>query len=235
MADVDLVRAVTRALSALQVALKSAPAAITGELVEIWTAVLERAGMTAADVERAAGIVASRSVFFPAPTEFVQAVYPPVNEDLEADRAWSVVRTAVRDLGGGASLSTSDVAGDGAALWALSQFGWERLCRELGDDNQAILRAEFLRWYRLGRADHAKADYIVGRLEVENRLAGYELTPARCGRPDWRALPASALASRGGSARDGLAPLPKALPAGGEEALAPVGAALAAGEGEGAE
>jgi hypothetical protein len=187
-----MVQAVIRALTLMKCALANPPADISSDLIHIWTVTLANADLTPEDVERATTMVVSRETFFPAPVTFIRAIRPPINEDLAADAAWMTARACVQRLGSYKSVALEDCGGDRACLWAIQQMNWVRLCEELADDNQAILRAEFVRWYRLARDRRLGADYVPGRLELENRarlsLVG-DLTPAMCGRPDWTALP----------------------------------------------
>jgi hypothetical protein len=191
----ELTDAVSKALNLMARLLANAPV-VDAQLIEMWTVVLEARGITAADVARAAGIVAGQERFFPQPSVFIDAVRPTGDEDAALELGWVRVLECVRRFGGYSSLNAADVDGDTAALWAVDRMGWVRLCSELGDDNRSLFRAEFVRFYRLARQERAACAYVAGRLELENAarrsLIG-ELTPAMCGRPDWEsreALPA---------------------------------------------
>lgn len=169
------------------------PRPLTAELVHAWVLVLRAAGIRAAEVEPGVSRLLQTATFFPTPADLLRHLRPPEDREAAEELAWQHALTAVRRRGAAASLVPTDLAGDATALWALSRVGWERLCRELNEENRAIWRAEFIRLYRAGRQTHARLEYLPGGLEQQNRRAGQDLLPAHCGRPDWTHLPAAAL------------------------------------------
>lgn len=183
--------AVRRALVLMEGTLAN-PRALTPELLRTWVLVLHTAGVTAAEIEPGVGRLLQTATFFPTPADFLKALRPPEDRESGEELAWQRVLTAVRARGGIASLTAADLGDDAAALWALSRVGWERLCRELDEEHRAIWRAEFVRVYRVARQTAAALAYLPGAFETQNLRAGRDLTPALCGRPDWRALPAGA-------------------------------------------
>lgn len=182
---------VTKALSLMEMTLANPPA-LGPQLTSIWATVLERNGLTPADVMRATERVIATERFFPQPAVFIEAIRPKASDDILAEAAWQRVRDCLRDYGANASLTAADMANDGAALWATERVGWERL-GEMDDDNRAIIRADFVRLYRVARADGMTLDYLPGRMEKQNAGGKYDLTPALVGRPDWTQLPAHRL------------------------------------------
>jgi hypothetical protein len=183
--------AVSKALILMTRTLANAPK-VDRELVEIWALLLGNAGLTPEEIQRAAGIVAVRETFFPQPVKFIEAIRPPGNEDAALEWGWQLALECVRDRGGYASITAADVGDDPRVLWAIERMGWVRLCAELADDNRSILRAEFIRLFRLAREQRQECQYVAGILELDNErhisLVG-PVTPAMCGRPDWTALP----------------------------------------------
>lgn len=175
---------------ALMAEVLAAPREITGALILAWAAVLREAGVAAEDVRPAALRLLGTARFFPSPAEFLEVLRPKEDAAALEELGWQRTLSAVRELGGFASITAEDLHGDGAALWVLSRMGWERLCRELDEENRAIWRAEFVRLYRLAQIVKARAEYLVGGAERENVCRGRDLTPELVGRPDWKALPA---------------------------------------------
>lgn len=162
------------------------PPTIDGELIALWSAVLTAARLTPEEVKRAALDVIATREFFPQPKHFIEAIRPPMNFDVAVEGAWQRALDCVRRYGGNASLRSADVDGDGKVLWALDRMGWVRTCREMGEDNRAIFRAEFVRLYRLAQQEGSALDHVAGGMEIENAARrGEGLNAVLCGRPDW--------------------------------------------------
>jgi hypothetical protein len=190
----ELNTAVTQALSAMRRTLANGPDELDAELIRIWVSVVELAGLTPAEVRAAAGEILLTERFFPQPAVFIEKVRPKANQDAAVEAAWLRVVGCVSRYGSYASLKAEDLAGDRAALWALDRMGWIRLCETLEDENRAILRAEFVRFYAVARQEKAGLDYLAGRCEIENTARTPRpgpLTPEQCGRPDRSELPAA--------------------------------------------
>lgn len=136
--------------------------------------------------------VLKQEKFFPTVAQFIAVARPPDDEAALDEIGWQRVLQCVRGIGGFGSLCAADLDGDRCALWAISRMGWSRLCRELGDENRSIWRAEFVRLYRVGRRCAAVCDYVAGGFELEN-ARNRDLTPELVGRPDWPALPSRQL------------------------------------------
>lgn len=213
-----MIEAVARSLSLMEMTLANAPV-LSGQLIQVWAAVLEAQGFTPEETERAAGLVIAREKFFPQPAVFIEATRPPVNEDTQAEGAWQQVRECARRFGSYASLTAADLNGDGAALWAVDRLEWERV-GEVEEDERKFLRAEFIRLYRLAREERKELAYLPGRFERENGANGRELTPALCGRPDWKERPALGAVAAEEVPRE-LAGVGKALPAARPQGEAP--------------
>jgi hypothetical protein len=186
--DEELEEQVAEALLVMA-ALLANPKPVTPRLVLGWAAVLKAAGVQPEEVPPTVERLIQTEKFFPTPADFLKLVRPPEDWDAAAELAWQRALTCVRAYGGNASLTAADLEGDGAALWALSRVGWDRLCRELDEENRAIWRAEFVRVYRLGTLHGARLAYLPGLQERHNDAAGRDLTPELCGRPDWTELP----------------------------------------------
>lgn len=173
------------------------PRKITPPVLEAWVAVLRGAGLSPAEVRAAATSILATERFFPEPAVFIEKARPQVDADTLAENAWVQVRRCLREFGSYASLTAADFNGDAAALWAVGQIGLEEL-GEMDDRDRSIRRAEFVRYYRLARDQHYALQHLAGRFERENRAKihllpperEYRLSPAMCGRPDWRETPA---------------------------------------------
>ena len=186
--DRALVEPVTSALSAFAAFLAN-PKEITPSFIQGWVTVLRYAGVQPEEIEPAAARLLATQTFFPTPADFIKILRPPEDQDAKGEIAWQLVVRCVDAYGSYGSLTAADLAGDGAALWALSRIGWERLCERLDEDNRAIFRAEFVRTYRVAVLTEARLDYLPGSHERLNDAAGRLLTPDLCGRPDWPELP----------------------------------------------
>lgn len=166
------------------------PKPVTAQLVEGWVLVLQEYGVRAEQVPSAVGRLLQTQTFFPTPADFIKAVDPPENREAAEELAWQRTLTCLRRFGGSASLCSADFAGDATALWVVERIGFERMARELSEENRAIWRAEFVRLFRAGRTTNARTEYLPGSYERENLARGYAATPRTVGRPDWPALPA---------------------------------------------
>lgn len=179
--------AVTQALT-LMAEVMANPKEITPQLVKAWVLVLRHAEIAPEEIEPAVGRMLSSGTFFPTPADFLKMLRPAEDREASEELAWQSILTTVRRFGARASLTATDL-GDATALWALERIGFDRLCRELTEENRAIWRAEFMRLYRAGKSTNAGLEYLPGWFERENLANGHDLTPILAGRPDWKALP----------------------------------------------
>lgn len=190
----EYLEAVTRILTLFASALAN-PKPLTETLVSVWVLVISREGVPAGDLQSVAARICADQTYFPAPADFLKAWRPVEDGDTAAERAWTQVLQAIRTAGRWGSLSVSqDFGGDRAALWALKEVGWERLCDQMEEDEKSRLtfRAEFIRCYKVARQQKAGLSYLVGECERLNRgrFEGQEMdVPMLCGRSDWKALP----------------------------------------------
>jgi len=201
---------VARAL-ALMAEVMANPKPVTPNLVKAWVLVLRQAGVTVEEVEPTVGRIMSAQTFFPSPADFLKLVHPPEDKEAAEELAWQRVLTCLRQHGGRASLVAADLGNDAGALWALSRVGFDRMGRELSEENRSIWRADFVRLYRTGRATNARLEYLPGTWERENLARGYDLTPRLAGRPDWKQLPAEREALQALPEGEGLQPVQRAL------------------------
>jgi hypothetical protein len=177
----ELERAIQEALLLMAEVLAN-PKPVNVTLIRAWTAVLGSQGLSPDEVRAAAHRVLAEEEFFPTPATFLKRVRPQADTDALVEIAWQRVLTAVRRLGAPASLCAADFGGDTKVLWALSRMGWDRLCRELTEENRAIWRAEFARVYNAARLAEP-VHYLPGLMERQNvALGAADLTPALVGR-----------------------------------------------------
>jgi hypothetical protein len=155
-------------------------------LVRAWTAVLGSQGLSPDEVRATAHRVMAEEEFFPAPATFLKYARPKADTEALIELAWQRVLSAVRHVGRYGSLAAADFRGDTQALWAISRMGWDRVCRELTEDNRAIWRAEFARVYNAARLAEP-VYYLTGEHERQNLSEGRELTPELIGRKGWPA------------------------------------------------
>lgn len=165
------------------------PKKLSATIIEAWVSVMRSQDVTPDQVRQAALRLIGTEKFFPTPSDFVKLLRPVEDRDAAEEIAWQRTLGAVRQIGGRGSLTAEDFGGDGLTLWVVSRMGWERICRELMEDNRAIWQAEFRRLYRAGKTVNATASYLPGWFERQNLAEGHDLTPSLCGRPDWKALP----------------------------------------------
>lgn len=130
-----------------------------------------------------AALLACRTLeppYFPKPAKFTELLYG--SPETRGELAWAKVREAVRSIGQNGSLFASDLGGDGAAVWAVSQLGWPELCAAEAKDMN-FRRTEFLRLYTAAFASRMSLDHVAGRAEILNAtVAVSALTPGLCGR-----------------------------------------------------
>ena len=187
----ELVQAVAESLTVMSEMMAN-PRTITGPSGAEWVRALQEEGLTADDVRETTSRVIKKLKFFPTVAEFLHVFKPPEDEAIVeaiAEVAWLTAVGLVRRIGGNGSLCAADAGGDETLLWAIDQMGWVRLCQELEDENRAIMRSEFVRFYRAGRIHNASRHYVPGRAELENDAKGRDLTGELVGRPDWVELP----------------------------------------------
>jgi hypothetical protein len=189
MATREMVETVGQVLSVLRQMTANAPKSLPPDVLMMWAGVMESSGLSPEDVRKAASQHLATKTFFPSPADLITIARPPINADLVAEDAWLKARRCVERYGYYGSLTADDLGGDTAALWALEKVGWERLCSEMEEGNRAIFRAEFVRYYRLAVEMRYELHHVAGAHERLNRANGYDLTPGRCGRNDWAALP----------------------------------------------
>lgn len=214
----ELSEAIVQSLTVMSQMLANAPKDLPPHILNAWIAVLGNAGLSAAEVRQTAATILAREQFYPTPATFLKYARPPIDKNLADEDAWLKARGCLDRFGYYASLTVDDVGGDGAILWALGKVGWERMCAEMTEENRAIFRAEFVRYYRLAVEKRYTCGHLAGNAERMNRAGGYDLTPSLCGRNDWQELPAVVT---------GATDLP-ALPGGDEESPARTPAASGA-------
>jgi hypothetical protein len=211
MASKQMAETVAQVLEVMRQMTANAPKSIPADVLEIWCAVLESAGLTPDEVRRTAGTYIAREKFFPTVADFLAIARPSIDAEVQAEAAWLNVRRCLSDYGCYASLTAADLDGDECALWALSRLGYDEELGGAEDRERAFKRAEFVRYYAVAREKGHTLNHLAGRLECENRANARDLTPALCGRPDWTALPAAVRDALPEPEPIGLAPAPLAL------------------------
>jgi hypothetical protein len=127
--------------------------------------------------------------FFPTPADFIAVASPKEDVDGASELAWQRVKSAVSRFGGYASLTSEDLGGDGAALFAVERLGWPELCAELDSKTENLKRALFVRVYQMAVREGASLERLRGAFERQNEMKNRDLNPELCGRADWKELP----------------------------------------------